>query len=203
MNETYDTITDISQIEHADFYSSIEQEMRCEILAKSFSLFEYRGNIFGGPLSDVLHSVGVRPLAQEQVESYKQYKTATRDDGSFGWRRFLHGGWYKHSERLYERYSRFVPLYALDIANSIKEACWGPRIDVDFFIDELTFYPAVHRPKAVDILKMRWMTSSRGLVIPDPDPFLLVTAGWETYYLAAWDERDWETAGIRSFEEGK
>lgn len=68
-----------------------------------------------------------------------------------------------------EHYSRYVPIHALNLAVQVKEALPEAR----FYVHELT-------------------TVTRKLERPRPDPFLSVELGVEKYWLAVWDERDYE-----------
>ena len=62
-------------------------------------------------------------------------------------------------------YPRYVPVFVLNYANQIKRECPGAEFAVHELYRELA---------------------------PQPDPFLLVRHGSEQYYVAVWDEKDYE-----------
>jgi hypothetical protein len=69
----------------------------------------------------------------------------------------------------FKSYSRYIPVHVLNMAVQVKEACPDAR----FYVKELT-------------TKVNKMKRS------DPDPFLHVELGPESYWLAVWDEREFE-----------
>lgn len=69
-----------------------------------------------------------------------------------------------------ENYPRYIPLHILNIANQIKAV----RPKTSFHVDELTVSVEEHEPQ------------------PVLDPFLWVSLGPEKYYIAVWDEREFE-----------
>lgn len=68
-----------------------------------------------------------------------------------------------------ERYARYVPLHVLNLAVQLREV----EPNTIFNVYELT-------------------TVTRKLKRPDPDPFLEVVLGAERYFIAVWDEREYE-----------
>jgi len=66
-------------------------------------------------------------------------------------------------------YKGYIPVHVLHLANQIADNC----SDVSFFVEELQL-------------------SAKKVERPLPDPFLVAVRGSEKYYIAVWDEREFE-----------
>lgn len=84
---------------------------------------------------------------------------------SWGWKSFGLG----RTATGFTSYRGYIPVHVLNTALEIRTACPG----IAMVIDELTL-------------------SIENIERPLPDPFLKATLGSESYYIAVWDEREFE-----------
>lgn len=84
---------------------------------------------------------------------------------SWGWSSFALG---REDSRMH-KYTGYVPVHVLNMALQVRLQC----PNASMIVDELSL--------VIDEVKR-----------PLPDPFLKVTLGSETYYIAVWDEREFE-----------
>lgn len=76
------------------------------------------------------------------------------------------------------RYPRYVPIHVLNLANQIFSACPGATFVVEELTETVNTIESIRREEA----RLAWLQ----------DPFLIVSWGGESYYVAVWDEREFE-----------